>query len=571
MEKWVLMAKRADFNAIAAKFNIDPVVARVIRNRDIVGDDAIHEYLYGGLECIRDPFLLKDMDKAASIIREKIRAGAKIRVIGDYDIDGIMSSYILRRGLTELGADVDVRIPDRMTDGYGINERMVDEAHFDGIDTIVTCDNGIAAEGPAQLARSLGMTMVITDHHEVLSMPEADAVVDPKRPDDTSGYPHLCGASVAWKLVRALGGDRDYDLIQYAAFATIGDIVDLTGENRVIVKEGLKRLRKTDNRGLRALAEATTIDLSELSSWHIGFVLGPCLNASGRLSSAMRGLELLESPNDRAAQILAEELRELNETRKAMTEAGVRMAEETIAAEHMESDRVLVVFLGDIHESVAGIIAGRIRESYMRPTIILTRSKDMVKGSGRSTESYSMFEELAKVRDILVRFGGHPMAAGLSLYEENIDELRRRLNEACTLTEEDMVEKIRIDVPMPVSYVTEALVEQLSLLEPFGKGNEKPVFAEKHAYLEHPRIFGAAHRVLKARVRSMRRGGDADPERMGFQADLVGPQYDAVYFRDVDALGRRIEENPDISIVYDPEINNYMGQRRVQIVISHFQ
>ncbi|MDO5702231.1 MAG: single-stranded-DNA-specific exonuclease RecJ [Lachnospiraceae bacterium] len=571
MEKWILMAKRADFKAIAEKFGIDPVVARIIRNRDIIGDEAIHEYLYGGTECIRDPFLLKDMDRAVDVISGKIREGSRIRVIGDYDIDGIMSSYILRRGLAELGADVDVRIPDRMTDGYGINERLVNEAHFDGIDTIVTCDNGIAAEGPARLARSLGMTMVITDHHEVLSMPEADAVVDPKRPDDTSGYPHLCGASVAWKLVRALGGDRDLDLIQYAAFATIGDIVELTGENRVIVKEGLRRLRETDNRGLRALAEATGTDLSSLTSWHIGFVLGPCLNASGRLSSAMRGLELLESANDRAAQICAEELRELNETRKAMTKNGVMMAEEAIAEGGMEHDKVLVIFLEDVHESVAGIIAGRIREAHMRPTIILTRSMDMIKGSGRSTDAYSMFEELAKVRDILVRFGGHPMAAGLSLEEKNIDELRRRLNEACTLTEEDLVEKIRIDVPMPVSYVTEELVEQLSLLEPFGKGNEKPVFAEKHVFLEHPRIFGADHRVLKARVRSMRHGGDADPERPGFQADLVGPQYDAVYFRDADALGRRIEENPDISIVYDPEINNYMGQRRVQIVISHFQ
>ncbi len=571
MEKWTVLAKRADFNGIAQKFHIDPVIARVIRNRDIVGDDAIEQYLHGGPECLLDPYGLKGMEKAVRILREKVDSGKKIRIIGDYDIDGIMSSYILKRGLTEMGANVDVKIPNRMTDGYGVNENMIRTAATDGVDTILTCDNGIAAIEPVRLAKSLGMTVIITDHHEVLEIPAADAVVDPKQEDDTYANKAICGAGVAWKLILAMGGDPDYDLMQYAAFATVGDIVDLTGENRIIVREGLKRLRHTDNLGIRALAEAQNLNLSALTAYHIGFVLGPCLNASGRLDTAMHASELLESSNEAMARKNAEELKSLNDSRKSMTEIGVEQAIAAIEENGYASDPVLVVYLPGVHESIAGIIAGRIRERYGHPTFVLTNAEDGVKGSGRSIEEYSMFDELVQVRDLLTKFGGHPMAAGLSLPRENVDEFRRRLNENCTLTEQDLVNKVRIDVPMPISYVTEDLIHQLSLLEPYGKANEKPVFAQRHVYFEHPRLFGAKHNLLKCRIRSMTQPGDSEPDRLGFQAAVEGPAYDAVCFRNAEALYRRILKNPDVSIVYEPQINDYMGRRRVQIVITHFQ
>ncbi len=570
MEKWTVLAKRADFNAIAQKFHIDPVIARLIRNRDIVGDEAIEQYLYGGMERLLDPYGLKGMEKAVRIIRAKIDAGEKIRIIGDYDIDGIMSSYILKRGLSELGALVDIKIPNRLTDGYGINESMIQTAKTDGIDTIITCDNGIAAIEPVRLAKQYGMTVVITDHHEVLEIPDADAVIDPKQEDDTYTNKALCGAAVAWKLILAMGGDRDYDLLQYVAFATIGDIVDLTGENRIIVKEGLKRLRHTDNLGLRALCEVQNVAPSDLNTYHIGFVLGPCLNASGRLDTAMHATELLECRSDAAAKKCAEELKNLNDSRKAMTEVGVEQAIQTIEQNGYKKDPVFVVYLPGVHESIAGIIAGRVKERYGHPTFVLTNAEEGVKGSGRSIEEYSMFEELVKVKDLLTKFGGHPMAAGLSLPKENIDALRQRLNEECTLTEQDLVNKIRIDVPMPISYVDEDLIHQLELLEPYGKANTKPVFAQKHVYFEHPRLFGAKHNLLKCRIRSMTIPGDADPDRLGFQASVEGPAYDAVCFRNAKELYDRIQKSPDVSIVYEPQINDYMGRRRVQIVITHF-
>ncbi len=571
MEKWTVLAKRADFNAIAQKFHLDPVIARLIRNRDIVGDEAIDHYLHGGLECLLDPYGLKGMEKAVRILRDKIDSHSKIRIIGDYDIDGIMSSYILKRGLTELGAKDAVKIPNRLTDCYGINESMIRTAKTDGVDTLLTCDNGIAAVEAVRLAKQLDMTVVITDHHEVLEIPPADAVVDPKQEDDTYANKALCGAAVAWKLILAMGGDPDYDLLQYVAFATIGDIVDLTGENRIIVREGLKRLRHTDNLGLRALAEIQNISLSALSTYHIGFVLGPCLNASGRLDTAMHATELLECSSEAAAKKSAEELKNLNDSRKAMTEIGVNEAISAIEQNGYLKDPVLVVYLPTVHESIAGIIAGRIRERYGHPVFILTNAEDGVKGSGRSIEEYSMFDELVKVKDLLTKFGGHPMAAGLSLPRENVEKLRLRLNQECTLTERDLVNKVRIDVPMPISYVTEDLIHQLNLLEPYGKANEKPVFAQKHVYFEHPRLFGAKHNLLKCRIRSMTMAGDAEPDRLGFQAAVEGPAFDAVCFRNAEALYQRILENPDVSIVYEPQINDYMGRRRVQIVITHFQ
>lgn len=571
MERWTVYAKRADFQAIAEKFHIDPVVARVIRNRDIIGDEAIDEYLHGGLELLQDPYGLKGMERAVRILRMKIDEKKKIRIIGDYDIDGIMSSYILKQGLKKLGADVDIQIPNRITDGYGVSMSMIRSAAEEDVDTILTCDNGISAVEPVKLAKKLGMTVIVTDHHEVLQLPDADVIIDPKQEGDTYKNKNLCGAAVAWKLILALGGDPDMHFLQYAAFATVGDIVDLTGENRIIVKEGLKQLRHTDNLGLRALAEAQHMDLNKLSSYHIGFVLGPCLNASGRLDTAMRATDLLEAQTENAAFRLAEDLKSLNDSRKAMTTAGFERAVEIISKNHYDKDKVMVVYLPDLHESIAGIVAGRIREKYGHPAFVLTNGEESVKGSGRSVEAYSMFDELVKVKDLLLKFGGHPMAAGLSLKQENIGEFRRRLNEECTLTPEELMTQIKIDVPMPVCYVTENLVEQLDMLEPFGKANEKPVFAQKHVFFEHPRLFGAKHNMLRCRVRSMTAAGDADPDRLGFQAAVEGPAIDAVCFRNAEKLYERIQESPDVSIVYEPQIDEYMGRRRVEIIVTHFQ
>lgn len=571
MEKWTVLAKRADFNAIAQRFQIDPVVARIIRNRDIVGDDAIEEYLHGGLECLHDPYDLLGMEKAVRILRNKIDGRKKIRIMGDYDIDGIMSSYILEQGLTNLGGDVDIRIPNRMTDGYGINDNLIKSAYQEGADTILTCDNGISAGGPVALAKELGMTVIVTDHHEVLQLPQADAVIDAKQEGDTYPNKNLCGAGVAWKLIRALGADPHLDLLPYVAFATVGDIVDLTGENRVIVREGIRRLRRTDNLGLKALAEAQGIDLRQLSTYHIGFILGPCLNASGRLDSAMHAVDLLKAGSESVARKYAEELKTLNDSRKAMTEAGFERAVAAIKEHGYERDKVMVIVLPGIHESVAGIVAGRVKERYSRPAFVLTNGDGALKGSGRSTEDYSMFDELVKVKDLLVRFGGHPLAAGLTLKEENVDEFRRRLNAECTLTTDDLVSRVRIDVPMPISYVTEELVEELEELEPYGKGNEQPVFAQKHVYFEHPRLFGARHNLLRCRVRSMARPGDSDPDRLGFQAAVEGPAFDAVCFHHAEELYARIQQSPEVSITYKPQINEYMGRRRVQIVITHFR
>ncbi len=571
-ENWVVMARKDDFSRIAEKFGIDPVIARVIRNRGIVGDEAIEAYLNGGLECLEDPFSLKDMDRAVQILKQKIASGAPIRVIGDYDIDGIMASYILKRGISELGGKADIRIPDRVRDGYGMNVNLIENARSEGIDTVLTCDNGIAAVEAVALAKSYGMTVVITDHHEVMEIPEADAVIDPKRADDSSPNKNLCGAAIAWKLILALGGDREMNMLQYAAFATVGDIVELTGENRIIVKEGIRQLRKTDNPGLATLCDVTGIKPEVITTYHIGFILGPCLNASGRLDSAMRALSLLEAENEHAARRFAEDLKELNDSRKSLTESGLKEAKEVIETKELFRDKVLVVFLPEVHESIAGIIAGRLRETYMRPAFVLTRSKDGAKGSGRSTENYSMFEELKKLKDILIRFGGHPMAAGLTLKEEDVGEFRRRINENCTLTLKELLPKVRIDVPMPISYVTEELIEQIGLLEPFGKGNEKPLFAQKHVYCDHPRLFGAKHNLLKTRVRSMVSGkSESDSSGIGFRPVVEGPELDAICFHNVDELYKRIEENPDVAICYEPEINDYLGQRRIQIVISHFQ
>ena len=562
--------KKADFNRIAEKYHISPITARLIRNRDITGDDEIDLYLNGTIADLCDGMLMRDMDRAVEILAEKIREEKKIRVIGDYDIDGVNATYILQEGLAGLGADVDTDIPDRIRDGYGLNKMLIDRALDDGIDTIVTCDNGIAAAEEIAYGKEQGLTVVVTDHHEVpyietngdkeYLLPPADAVVDPHRPD--CGYPFkgLCGAAVAYKLVEALCDvmqrdpeDMDY-LMENVAIATVGDVMDLTGENRIFVKQGLEMLKRTHNPGLKALIECTGIDVERLNAYHIGFVIGPCINASGRLDTAKRALELLNARTRREAVMLAEDLKALNDSRKEMTEKGVEEAVRLIEHTDLREDKVLVVYLPECHESIAGIIAGRLKERYYRPVFVLTRAEEGVKGSGRSIESYDMFGQMCRCRELFTKFGGHKLAAGLSLAEENVELFRRTINELAELTEEDLMEKVSIDMQLPFPYITEALIGELSLLEPFGKGNPKPLFAERNIRVLGPRILGKNRNVLKCRLE-----------------DPSGNQMDAVYFGDVETCLRKMEEKPVMSFTYYPSINEYMGRKTLQVTIVNYQ
>ena len=569
MEKWFVTMKKADFRAIGEKYQISPILARLIRNRDVIGDAAIEYYLNGTIAELYDGMLMKDMDRAVEILSEKIREGKAIRVIGDYDIDGVNATYILQEGLSGLGADVDTDIPDRIKDGYGLNRQLIDRAVEAGIDTIITCDNGIAASEEIAYGKTQGLTIIVTDHHEIPFMgvgaekeyllPQADAVVDPHRPDCEYPFKGLCGAAVAYKVVEALYEvmQRDVDDIDYlmenVAIATIGDVMDLCGENRIFVKQGLEMLKCTRNEGLKALIECTQIPTERLNAYHIGFVLGPCINAGGRLDTAKRALELLCAKNRRDAVILAEDLKALNDSRKEMTERGVEQAVEQIETMSLKDDKVLVVYLPDCHESIAGIIAGRIRERYYRPTFVLTKSEEGVKGSGRSIEAYNMFEEMCKCRALFTKFGGHKLAAGLSLDEDNVLRFRQTINELADLTEEDLTEKVSIDMQLPLPYVTEGLVEELEVLEPFGKGNPKPLFAEKNLKVIQPRIVGKNRNVLKFQVE-----------------DRNGNRMEAVYFGDVQECLQTIEKSSEMSFTYYPSVNEYMGRRSVQITVVNY-
>ena len=516
MEKWFLTMKKADFNSIARKYHISPITARLIRNRDVIGDEAIDFYLNGTIADLYDGMLMQDMDKAVEILAEKIGEEKQIRIIGDYDIDGVNATYILQEGLSGLGAHVDTDIPDRIKDGYGLNIDLINRALDDGVDTIITCDNGIAAADEIAYGKKNGLTVIVTDHHEVpyvemngekeYLLPMADAVVDPHRAD--CGYPFkgLCGAAVAYKLVEALYNvmqrdpeDVDY-LMENVAIATVGDVMDLTGENRIFVKQGLEMLKRTKNQGLKALIECTGIDVERLSAYHIGFVLGPCINASGRLDTAKRALELLNAKTRREAVMLAEDLKALNDSRKEMTEKGVEEAVQMIESTSLKDDKVLVVYLPDCHESIAGIIAGRIKERYYRPTFVLTKAEEGVKGSGRSIESYDMFAQMCRCRALFTKFGGHKLAAGLSLEEGSVERFRETINDLADLTEEDLQMKVSIDMLLPFPYITEQLIGELQLLEPFGKGNTKPLFAERNLRVISPRIFGKNRNVLKCRL-----------------------------------------------------------------------
>ena len=568
MERWVMLRKGADFAGIGKKFQISPRLACLIRNRDVVGEEAIGQYLNGTIGDLCDGMLMKDMDKAVEILREKLEEGKRLRVIGDYDIDGVNATYILLEGLKRLGADADYDIPDRMTDGYGLNIHLIQRAYDDGVDTVLTCDNGIAAAEEIAFGKDMGMTVIVTDHHEVpfeewggkkqYLLPPADAVVDPKRPDCEYPFPHLCGAAVAYKLMEALwesmGRDSEDldDLIENVAIATVGDVMDLKGENRIFVKEGLQMLERTRNPGLRSLIECTGLADKTISAYHIGFVLGPCLNASGRLDTAKRALRLLEAKTRKEADQLAWDLKALNDSRKEMTEKAVKETELMVEASALKEDRVLVIYLPDCHESLAGIVAGRIRERYYKPAFVLTNASEGLKGSGRSIEAYSMYEELSRCKDLLMRFGGHRQAAGLSMKRENLESFRKMINDHCTLTPKDLTEKVVIDMEMPFSCVTEGLIRELALLEPFGKGNTKPVFAARNVRLMDMRVIGRKKNVLKMRA-----------------VDANGNTVEAVYFGDVENLSGR--KDTLLSITYYPTLNEYMGQATPQIVITHYQ
>lgn len=586
MERWVLLRKGADFEAIGKKYQISPRLACLIRNRDVIGEEAVDRYLNGTISDLYDGMLMKDMDKAIDILKEKILEDKKIRVIGDYDIDGVNATYILLEGLERLGADVDSDIPDRISDGYGLNRHLVERAYEAGVDTLITCDNGIAAADEIAYGKEMGMTVIVTDHHEVpfdeqdgekrYRIPPADAVMDPKQPDCLYPFKGLCGAAVAYKLMEALwesmgkdSADLD-DLIENVAIATIGDVMDLEDENRIFVKEGLQMLRRTKNPGLKALIECTGIDKNSLNSYHIGFVLGPCINASGRLDTAKRALELLRAGTQKEADILAGDLKALNDSRKDMTEEAVKQAEEQVEATTISKDKVLVVYLPDCHESLAGIVAGRIRENYYKPVFVLTDAEEGVKGSGRSIDGYHMYEELNKCKELLTKFGGHRLAAGLSLPKENVGKFREMLNKKCTLTEEEMKEKVTIDMEMPFGCVTEGLVKELELLEPFGKGNTKPVFAARDVTLLGARILGKNRNVLKLQVQDVN-GCRIEAMLFHHADDFLGKLEEQYGKTELEALlkgrGRQIR----ISMTYYPDINEYMGKKTPQIVVTHYR
>lgn len=571
MEKWVVAAKKADFQGISNRFGVDPVIARLIRNREQITDEEIDTYLHGKLRNLHSWKELKGIDELLNILIQKIQQKKKIRIIGDYDIDGVCSTYILFQGLKKANALADVDIPDRMKDGYGISKELIERAYEKEIDTIITCDNGISAIEQIAYAKEKNMTVLVTDHHEIpyeekedgsieRFLPNADAIVNPKQEGCTYPFKEICGAMVAFKVVWGLFEKRNIplseieELIPIAAIATVGDVMDLVDENRILVKEGLKRIQNTNNEGLKALIRVNNLENREITAYHIGFVLGPCINASGRLSTAKRALELLLSKDTKEASVLAEDLKELNDSRKDMTVKGVERAVEIIENTELKNDRVLVVYLPECHESLAGIIAGRIRERYTKPVFVLTKGEEGVKGSGRSIEAYHMFQEMVKCRELLTKFGGHPMAAGLSMEEENIEKFRRKLNENCTLTEEDMVEKIVIDVPMPMSYVTIPLIRQLGQLEPFGKGNTKPIFAQKDIRFSNCKVFGKKRNVVKMKAQ----------DGFGFGAECI-------WFGDGDEFLERLKEKDVWDVIYYPSVNSFQGRESIEMIIQNIR
>lgn len=586
MEKWIEIRKGGNFMEMAKKYGIDPLIARIIRNRDIIDEKEITEYLYGGKEALHNPHLLKDVDKAAEIIAEGIAEKKAMRIIGDYDIDGVNATYVLLDGIRRCGGNVDAAIPDRMKDGYGINEHLIEQALSDGKELLITCDNGIAAINEINFAKEKGMTVVVTDHHEIpyrnteqgkeFLRSNADAIVNPKQADCPYPCKGICGAVVAWKLVQVLYERMDIlveeaDIfIENAGFATVGDVMDLTGENRILVKLGLKALEHTKNPGMKALIAKNKLSDKPLSAYHIGFVLGPCINASGRLDTAKRSLELLLERDEVKASALAGELVELNESRKYMTQQETQKALEQIEKEGREKDKVLVVYLPECHESLAGIIAGRIREAYQRPVFVLTRGEEGVKGSGRSIEAYSMFDKMTEVAELFTKYGGHPMAAGLSMREEDIDKLREQLNQKAELSEEDMAEVVRLDAVLPMSYFTVDTIRQLSVLEPCGKSNTKPVFADRNIKITRAGIVGVNRNVLKLHLLDSK-GNPVAGVYFGEVEKFLTFLSEKFGSEEVDAAMHGKENSIQFAAVYEPAVDTYSGRESVQAIIRRFR
>lgn len=570
MKKWFVAAKKADFTEIGQKFHITPMTARIIRNRDVIGEEQIRRYLQGGIEDLYSPWELLGMKEGISLLRQAIDHGEKIRVIGDYDIDGVCATYILLTGFKKIGARVDTVIPDRIKDGYGINEQLIDGAKRDGIQLIVTCDNGIAASSQIAYAKELGMKVLVTDHHEVPfeetdhgrkeKLPPADVIINPKQAECTYPWKGLCGGAVAWKLVAALYEvygipmEEVYRLLEFAAIATVGDIMELQEENRIIVKEGLKRIHCTQNQGLRSLIEVNGLEKETIGAYHIGFVLGPCINAGGRLDTAKRALELFDASDKETADRLAGDLKALNDSRKELTKEGVEEAIRQVQETGRRKERVLVIYLPDCHESIAGIIAGKVKERFYRPVIVLTDAEEGIKGSARSIPGYNMFEELSKVEELFTKFGGHPMAAGMSLPKENLEKLRRQLNENCTLTDDDLVERLSIDIAMPIQYVSEEFIEELKILEPFGNGNGKPLFAERSFHVLQSQILGKNRNTVKL-----------------YGANDAGCHMEGLYFGNPEELLALLEKKNPISITYYPAVNEFRGRKTLQLMIQDFQ
>lgn len=591
MEKWFVAAKKADFEALGKKFGVSPVLVRILRNRDLTDEGQMRRFLYGTLEDCYSPWLLRDMDRAVTEILKAVSEGLSVRVIGDYDVDGICSSYILTKGLQLLGAKVDTAIPHRIHDGYGLNNNLIEEAARDGIGMIVTCDNGIAAAPQIELAGSYGIRVIVTDHHEVPFamerqkdgreirrelLPPALAVIDPKR--EQCGYPFqgICGGVVAFKVIEALAErtgslrmkEAMEEFLEFAVLATVCDVMELRDENRILVKEGLKRLRVTKNQGLRALMEVNGIEPEQLSAYHLGFVLGPCLNATGRLDTARRALELLQSATKADAMSAARDLKDLNDSRKNLTLNGVEQAEQHIREYGMEQDKVLVIFLPEVHESIAGIIAGRVRERHNHPVFILTRGEEGVKGSGRSVEGYHMYNAMTEVKQYFTKFGGHAMAAGFSMREEDIGPLREELNKGCRLSEEDFIPKVHIDVAMPLVYADEGFADELELLEPFGVGNPKPLFAQKELLFQEGVRMGPNKNFARFKVKT--------PE---------GAIKQLVYFGDLKRFDSFLDEKYGrgsaerlymgqgtflVSVAYHLGKNTYRGRTDLQFVMQHY-
>lgn len=570
MEQWYLYKKKADFQKIGREFQIDPVIARLIRNRNIIGNEKIEQYLHGEFRDISNPFMMSGMKEGARLLRRKIEERKTIRIISDYDVDGVVSNYVLWKGIHDLGGKIDFKIPDRMKDGYGINENLVKDALSDGVDTILTCDNGIAAGDAVAFGKEQGLTVIVTDHHDVPYeeqadgsrreiLPPADVVINPKQEKCHYPYPLLCGAGVAFQLIRALYREMDRDeecleeLLAPLAVATVCDVVDLTGENRIFVKEGLQRIRDTKIVGLRALLDVYEMGGQKIQSYDLGFRIGPCINASGRLDSAEKALHLFLENDERKALDTAQELKELNDLRKSMTESGVKAALEQALALEASGDKVLVIYLPDCHESIAGIIAGRVKDRLHHPVFVLTDGKEGIKGSGRSIEQYSMFEEMMKVKEVFTKFGGHPMAAGCSLSKDKLSEFRDKINANCTLEEKDFIHKVHIDIDMPVDYISKELIEELSVLEPFGKENTKPLFAHRKLRVERVHVFGKHKNVIKLALKSSQ-----------------GTRIDGMIFEEEERFRKKMGAMKHITCTYYPVLNEYQGYQSLQINIQNY-